>query len=236
MTLTVVPADENEPTGDAYVDRLEAALRQEFRVRAYRATPEDVVLGERGPFCRVERCERPRDGKHGWCAMHLSAWRSSGLSAEKFAVVADVPPVVPSATRGAYRVEGLPEVLTLELQYGLQRVRDRAQAKLPPSLFNRAVAAVREHAEDATSLLDRPVTYWTSFCGDRPGRSSTTSTTSSSPSLNTAAMNGPKIGGTFAGWACTDRRPAGSSGSTRSASAGCARLVSAGSDTISAAT
>jgi integrase len=100
--------------------------------------------------------------------MHLRTWRSSGLSAEKFTVVADTPPVAPSATRGVYRVEGLPEVLTLELQYGLQRVRDRAQAKLPPSLFNRAVAAVREHAEDATSLLDRPVAYWTSFCGDRP--------------------------------------------------------------------
>lgn len=168
MSLTLVPSTLDQPDDQSYIDRLRTAVRPEFRVLVYRAAPGDPVLGVRGPFCRVERCQRPRDGRHGWCEIHLRAWRVSGLPSEEFAAVADVPPIVPSTTRGVYRIEGLPEVLTLELQYGLQCVRDRAQAKIAPTLFNRAVAAVHEHLDGATSLLDRPLTYWAQWCADRP--------------------------------------------------------------------
>ncbi len=165
MTLTVVSP--TPPVSGTYVDRLRESVRPEFRVLAYRPTSADAVLGPRGLFCCVEACERQRAGRHGWCEVHLRTWKASGMGADEFAKVADVPPLVRSTTRGLYRVEGLPAVVTLELQYGLQRIRDRQEAQLPATLFNRAVAAVREHLDGAASLLDHPVEHWISHCVNR---------------------------------------------------------------------
>ncbi|MEV0133707.1 tyrosine-type recombinase/integrase [Dactylosporangium sp. NPDC050688] len=84
MTLTVVAA----PAPASYAERLDAAVRAEFRVTVYRPAADNPVLGRPGPACRVPSCEGERGGRHGWCQPHRDAHAASGLDATAFLAVA----------------------------------------------------------------------------------------------------------------------------------------------------
>lgn len=97
MTLTAVATPSAAPS---YPERLDTALRAEFRVTIYRPPADNPVLGRSGPPCRVPGCQAERQGRHGWCQPHHDAHTASGLDVEAFLAIAQPRIVRRSAAPG----------------------------------------------------------------------------------------------------------------------------------------
>lgn len=115
------------------------------------------------PACAVAHCDKPVQSQQtSLCRPHRGDWDKAGCP--------DMTTFIAQARyrgpKGTYLLSGLRPLLTLELQYTLQRVTDRAHGAVPPTVFNRLAAALRDHAGDIESLLDEPLEHWLAAVAD----------------------------------------------------------------------
>ena len=133
----------------------------------WRGRPEDFATqappAPPTPDCAVIHCERPVAAATAeLCRPHRDEWDTAGHpDLGRFAIEARY-----SGPGGSYLLYGLPPLITLELQCTLQRVTDRAHGRLPSSPFNRATDALRRHATNVVSLLDKPLDHWLGLIPD----------------------------------------------------------------------
>lgn len=135
------------------IQRLEAAVRPEFSVPVIYPSAGDPVLW--GPACRVSGCPggRVSSTTPHLCQVHYLRWRDLGQpDVAEFVTTAvldeqrGVRRAVDAAEqqrRHAFRLEGLPRQLTLELQYGVQCRHDHRASRLFATDFTQAVKGLR---------------------------------------------------------------------------------------------
>lgn len=153
MTASLVPLPGEE--GRASLEaRLEAAVRAEFRVAAYRPDAADPVLGGE---CAVTGCDGlPR--ARGLCNAHHVRWRHAGHP-EMGEFLAAAPPRRRHSPRmDCFDLSGLSGPLRLEFAYALQCRHDQRGARLSPSVFARVARLAADSG--VSSLLALPVSDW----------------------------------------------------------------------------
>ena len=123
-----------------------------YRKWHWRGRPDGFATGAPPvpaiPSCRVPHCEYPAAAATGagLCNQHRKDWRRAGQPP----VARYVEAAVFYGAKGAYLLHGLPTLMTVELQYGLQRVTDLSEGCYPPSVFNRITTTLRAVAGSRT--------------------------------------------------------------------------------------
>ena len=150
---------EGQPAGRpaGLLERLLAAVRPEFRADEFLFEPDDPVCG--GQPCGITGCGRARQAR-GLCHAHYARWRDSGRPDLDHYVASAGPGNWDRPARHEQRVvlAQLGWQLKLEMQYALQRHRDRSQGKIHPNTAQRAINMLA--ASGAVSILDLGEPAW----------------------------------------------------------------------------
>ena len=144
------------PADGSLLVRLEAAVRDEFRVDVYWPAVDDPVLGG---ACAVVGCDGLPCAR-GLCNAHHRRWRDTGRP-DLAEFVASAPlrrrRRTPSRAE-CFDLSGLSGQLRLELAYALQCRHDERTGRLSGHAFAHVVQLAADSG--CTSLLERPVEAW----------------------------------------------------------------------------
>ena len=119
--------------------------------------------------CRIDRCLFPNVGAEGFCDSHQQRFRDTrgrrpGLTADAYH-----EHLTAAGQIGApkFDMRGLPEIVQLELQYGLQCRQHAGRAQMGEQIFRQVTRWISELG--VTSVLERSEAFWTRSAADRFG-------------------------------------------------------------------
>lgn len=134
---------------------------------AFAATVPAVPVG--AGFCRIGGCRFPDVGREGFCDSHQQRFRDArgrrpGLTADGYH-----EHLTAAGQIGApkFDMRGLPEIVRLELQYGLQCRQQAGRAQMGELIFGQVTRWIRELG--VASVLERSESFWKQSAAERFG-------------------------------------------------------------------
>ena len=134
---------------------------------AFAATVPAVPVGAQR--CRIGGCRFPDVGAEGFCDSHLQRFREARARRPELTADGYHAHLTAAGEIGApkFDMRGLPAIVQLELQYGLQRRQQAGRAQMGELIFGQVARWIAELRVE--SVLERSEAFWTQSAAERFG-------------------------------------------------------------------